>query len=89
MDPKRVRVGLKLDGRAPAREGAAILGPDGQTVGIVTSGGFGPSVGGAIAMGFVPPALGAAGVKLNIVVRANALPATVVALPFHPHAYKR
>ena len=87
--PKRVRVGLKLDGRAPAREGAAILGPDGQSVGIVTSGGFGPSVGGPIAMGFVPPALAAPGVKLSIVVRANALPATVVALPFHPHAYKR
>ncbi len=87
--PRRVRVGLKLDGRAPAREGAVIVGPDGQNVGVVTSGGFGPSVGGAIAMGFVPPALAAPGVKLNILVRANALPATVVALPFHPHAYKR
>ena len=87
--PKRVRVGLRLDGRAPAREGALILAPDGQNVGIVTSGGFGPSVGGAIAMGFVPPALAAAGGKLNVVVRANALPATIVALPFHPHAYKR
>ena len=49
----RVRVGIKPEGRAPAREGADIATPDGREVGIVTSGGFGPSVNGPIAMGYV------------------------------------
>ena len=51
--PQRRRVGLRLDGRAPAREGAEIVDADGAPIGIVTSGGFGPSVGAPIAMGYV------------------------------------
>ena len=85
----RIRVGIKLDGRAPAREGATIVDQSGAEIGALTSGGYGPSVGGPIAMGFVPPALAKPGTKLAIIVRATALPAQVVALPFHPHAYKR
>jgi len=85
----RIRVGIKLDGRAPAREGAKIVHASGAEIGTLTSGGYGPSVGGPIAMGFVPPALAKPGTKLAILVRGTALPAEVVALPFHPHSYKR
>ena len=56
---------------------------------LVTSGGFGPSVGAAIAMGYVESAFAAPGTELALLVRGKALPAKVVALPFHPHAYHR
>lgn len=85
----RKRVGLKVDGRAPAREGAAIQTEDGQLVGEVTSGGFGPTVNGPIAMGYVVSDLAKAGTRLNLIVRDRPIPAVVVAMPFHPHAYKR
>jgi aminomethyltransferase len=87
--PKRRLVGLRLDGRAPAREGAEIVGAEGATVGIVTSGGFGPSVGAPIALGFVDSAVTAPGTELALMVRGKALPARIVPLPFHPHAYFR
>ncbi len=87
--PSRRRVGLRLDGRAPAREGAEIVGADGAKVGIVTSGGFGPSVGAPIAMGYVASAFAAPGTELNLLVRGKPLAAKVAALPFHPHAYFR
>ena len=87
--PKRVRVGMRPDGRAPAREGTEIVSPDGAPIGIVTSGGFGPSVGAPIAMGFVQSAYAAVGTPLGLVVRGRPLSARVVALPFHPHAYYR
>ena len=51
--PARKRVGIRPDGRAPAREGTAVTDPAGNPVGRVTSGGFGPSVGAPIAMGYV------------------------------------
>ena len=87
--PRRRLVGLKLDGRAPAREGAEIASLDGAKIGSVTSGGFGPSVGAAIAMGYVESAFAAPGAALALVVRGKALPARIVPLPFHPHAYFR
>ena len=87
--PSRVRVGLRLDGRAPAREGAEIVTPEGAKVGGVTSGGFGPSVGAAIALGFVERRLAAPGTELALLVRGKPLPARVVPMPFHPHAYFR
>jgi glycine cleavage system T protein (aminomethyltransferase) len=87
--PKRVRVGMRPDGRAPAREGTEIVSPDGAPIGIVTSGGFGPSVGAPIAMGFVQRAYAAVGTPLGLVVRGKPLSARVVALPFHRHAYYR
>jgi len=88
-EPQRRLVGLKLDGRAPAREGAEIVSPEGAKIGIVTSGGFGPSVGAAIAMGFVEPAFAAPGAALALLVRGKPLPANIVPLPFYPHAYFR
>jgi aminomethyltransferase len=87
--PSRVRVGLRPEGRAPAREGAAIVSADGAPIGIVTSGGFGPSVGAPIAMGFVDRAHAAAGTPVGLIVRGKTLAARVAPLPFHPHAYHR
>jgi aminomethyltransferase len=86
--PSRKRVGLIVEG-APAREGAEILDADGNVVGVVTSGGFAPSVGKAIALGFVPPALTAIGTKLQVSVRGRSQAAEVVATPFVPHRYFR
>jgi aminomethyltransferase len=87
--PSRERVGLRPDGRAPAREGTEIVSSDGAVIGVVTSGGFGPSVAGPIAMGFVRRAYAAVGTPVGLVVRGKPLSARVVALPFHPHAYYR
>jgi aminomethyltransferase len=87
--PKRQRVGLRPNGRAPAREGTEIVSPDGAPIGVVTSGGFGPSVGAPVAMGFVQRGYAAVGTPVGLVVRGKPLGARVVALPFHPHAYYR
>ena len=56
---------------------------------VVTSGGFSPSLGKPIAMGFVPPALAEAGAKLKVIVRGKAQAAEVTAMPFVPHRYVR
>ncbi len=87
--PDRRRVGLRPDGRAPAREGTEIVATDGAPIGVVTSGGFGPSVGAPIAMGFVQSAYQEVGTPVGLVVRGRTLTARVAALPFHPHAYHR
>lgn len=87
--PKRVRVGLLPEGRAPAREGAEIATPDGTVIGVLTSGGFGPSLNGPCAMGYVPPDFAAPGTRLDLIVRGRPLPATVAPMPFVPHRYKR
>jgi aminomethyltransferase len=86
--PARVRVGLLPEGRAPAREGAEVRA-DGTPIGRVTSGGFGPTVGGPIAMGYVARRFAAPGTAVALVVRDKELAAKVVALPFVPHRYFR
>ncbi len=85
----RQRAGIRPDGRAPAREGTEILSADGAPIGVVTSGGFGPSVNGPIAMGYVARAHAAVGTPISLMVRGKPLSARVVALPFYPHAYYR
>ncbi len=87
--PNRQRVGVRPDGRAPAREGAEIASEDGVRIGVVTSGGFGPSVGAPIAMGYVARAYARVGTPVSLMVRGKPLSARVVALPFYPHAYYR
>jgi aminomethyltransferase len=87
--PVRFRVGLRLVGRAPAREGSEIVTPEGEAVGIVTSGGFGPSVGGPIALGLVTSAHSAVGTRLHLMVRGKPLEADVVPLPFVQHRFHR
>jgi aminomethyltransferase len=87
--PKRLRVGIKPDGRAPAREGAEILSLLGDKLGVVTSGGFGPSVNGPVAMGYVKASFAEPGKPVNLMVRGKALSASVVPLPFVLHRYAR
>lgn len=85
----RKRVGLVPEGRAPAREGTVIHIPGGDAVGIVTSGGFGPSVEHPVAMGYVPAEMAKEGTKVELAVRKKMVPATVTKMPFHPHQYFR
>lgn len=85
---ERVRVGLLVDG-APAREGADILDSSGAVIGRVTSGGFAPTLGRAIALGFVPPASATPGTMLSVSVRGRSQPAQVAETPFVPHRYFR
>ena len=85
----RHRVGIRLDGRAPARAQTNIVAPDGTAAGIVTSGGFSPTLSAPIAMGYVRKDLAADGTSLHLIVRGKPLPATVVPLPFVPHRYAR
>jgi aminomethyltransferase len=87
--PKRRRVGIKPDGRAPAREGTEVLALLGDKLGVVTSGGFGPSVNGPIAMGYVTADRSEVGTPVNLMVRGKALSAAVASLPFVPHRYAR
>ena len=85
----RVRVGLKVLEGAPAREGALIATIEGRTVGVVTSGGFSPSLSAPIAMGFVPPGLATPGTRLQVAVRGRAQVAEVTSLPFVSQRYYR
>jgi aminomethyltransferase len=86
---KRMRVGIKPDGRAPAREGTIIQNAAGREIGKITSGGFGPTVNGPVAMGYVEADHAAVGTPLLLIVRDKALPASVVKLPFVPNRFKR
>jgi aminomethyltransferase len=88
-DLKRVRVNLKVLEGAPAREGAEIADEAGNVIGVVTSGGFGPSYGGAIAIGFVPPEFAVVGSTLKVIVRGKPQKAEVVTSPFVPTRYVR
>ncbi len=83
------RVGLLVEGRQPVREGAAVLDDEGSEVGRITSGGFAPSVGAPIAMGYVPTALAIAGTTIHLAQRGKVHQATVTAMPFVPHRYVR
>jgi aminomethyltransferase len=86
--PKRLRVGMLVEG-APAREGAEVTDIDGRRIGIVTSGGFAPTLNRPIAMGYVEPQFSVPGTRLSVNVRGRAQPATVTPLPFVPHRYFR
>jgi aminomethyltransferase len=86
--PPRLVVGLLIDGRQPAREGAEIYVGD-MHIGTVTSGGFSPSLQVPIGMGYVDAAHAAPGTPLEIDVRGKRLSATVTTMPFVPHRYHR
>lgn len=86
--PSRLRVGILPEGRQPAREGTEVFS-DGRKIGVITSGGFGPSVNGPVAMGYVETAFAKAGTAVTLVVRGKELPAHVHAMPFRPHRYFR
>jgi aminomethyltransferase len=86
---RRVRVGLTLAGRAPAREGAEIRSSDGPVIGVLTSGGFAPTLGAPVAMGYVDAAHAAVGTPVKLVVRGRELDAEVAAMPFVQQRYYR
>lgn len=86
--PRRL-VGLRPEGRAPARAHSAIHDEAGRDIGEVTSGGFAPSVGGPVAMGYVAPGFEAPDTAVGLMVRGTARPARVVEMPFVPHRYVR
>lgn len=86
--PPRVRVGLRA-GRRPVRDGAGLRTPAGDPVGVVTSGGFGPTVDAPIAMALVDPAVAEIGTELVADVRGKDEAVTVAPLPFAPHRYAR
>ena len=83
------RVGLTVEGRQPVREGAVVLDAEGSAVGQVTSGGYAPSVGGAIAMAYVPIALANPGTVITLTQRGKLHRASVTPMPFVPHRYHR
>jgi aminomethyltransferase len=86
--PPRKWVGLVLEGRQAAREGAAVFAGD-QQVGVLTSGGFSPTLERPIAMAYVTAAQAAPGTRLEIDVRGKRLAAEVAKTPFVPHRYHR
>ena len=88
--PRR-RVGLRPEGRAPVREGAALFADDAsiEPIGAVTSGGFGPSLNAPVAMGYLPASLAAPGTQVFAEVRGQRLPLKVATTPFVPNTYKR
>ena len=83
------RVGLKPEGRQPVRVGAALTDAEGKSAGRVTSGGFGPSVNGPVAMGYVSAPLAKPGTRLFADVRGAKIPVDVSPLPFTPHRYRK
>jgi aminomethyltransferase len=82
-------VGIRPEGRAPAREGTEIQDEGGRPVGTVTSGGFGPSAGGPVALGYVAVDHAAPGAVVQLMIRGRAHPGRIVELPFVPHRYRR
>ncbi len=85
----RRRVGIRPEGRAPVRAGTDLLSLSGEPVGRITSGGFGPSVGAPVAMGYVDSANGALGTGLLARVRGRDIAVEVAQLPFVPRGYAR
>lgn len=85
----RKRVGLLVKDRMPVREGAELVGPEGNVIGKVTSGGFGPTLGGPVAMGYVDMAHANIGAALQAIVRGKPVPVEVAKTPFVPQRYYR
>jgi len=92
----RRRVGILPEGRAPAREGTVIVagdspvgGPSQAPIGAVTSGGYGPTIGGPIAMGYVAAAQAAVGTEIGLILRGQTHKARIARLPFTSHRYYR
>ncbi|GIZ51136.1 glycine cleavage system aminomethyltransferase GcvT [Noviherbaspirillum aridicola] len=86
---QRKRVGLLVKDRMPVREGAELVDGDGKPAGRVTSGGFAPTLGAPVAMGYVAAALAAPGTVLQAIVRGKPVPVEVAKTPFVPQRYYR
>ena len=87
--PAKKRVGILATGKAPAREHTPVADKSGRVIGEITSGGFGPSLNGPVAMGYVETAFAADGTEIDLIVRGKAMPARVAPMPFVPHRYRR
>jgi len=83
----RKRVGIRPEGRVVAREHTAIVDAGGSPIGEITSGGFGPSAGGPVGMGYVATDSAQVGMDVSLLVRGAPRPAQVAAMPFVPHGY--
>lgn len=86
--PVKKRIGFRMTDKAPAREGAEIA-HGGDIVGVATSGGFGPSVGAPIGMGYVPTEIAKPGTGIELIVRGKARPAEIVKMPVVEHRFYR
>ncbi|MBT4486551.1 MAG: glycine cleavage system aminomethyltransferase GcvT [Rhodospirillaceae bacterium] len=87
--PERKRVGILPEGRAPAREGTEVVDENGAVIGAISSGGFGPTLGGPVAMGYVTAEQAKIDTQLGLMVRGKNLPARVAKMPFVPAGYFR
>ena len=83
------RVGLSVDGKAPVREGTVLVNDNGDEIGVITSGGFSPSLEKPIAMGYVKTAYAKTGTAIFAMVRGKQRPLTVSKMPFVPQNYVR
>jgi aminomethyltransferase len=88
--PRR-RVGLKPEGRAPVREGAPLFADasSNEQIGAVTSGGYGPSIGTPVAMGYLPTSQATDGGTVFAELRGQRLPLRIAPMPFIQNTYKR
>jgi aminomethyltransferase len=83
------RVGLFVEGRQPIREGAAVVNAAGEAIGVVTSGGFSPTLQRPIAMAYVPMELAETGTEILVEQRKKQVVCTVTDMPFVPQSYHR
>jgi len=87
--PPRRRVGLRPEGRAPARAGTAIVDGEGEAAGTITSGTVSPTLGTPICIGYVRADLAPDSTSLGLMIRGHRHPALVARMPFVPHRYAR
>ncbi len=85
----RKRVGLAIEGRQPVREGAEVVDHDGAVIGMVTSGGFSPTLERPIAMAYIPADLAIPGTTISLRQRNKIIASTVTTMPFVPNGYHR
>ena len=85
----RRRVGIRPEGRAPLREGVELIDGDGRALGRITSGGFGPTIGAPVAMGYLDADWAQPGTKLGAMLRGNVHSVEVAKLPFVRQRYYR
>ena len=85
----RKRIGLRPEGKAPAREGTEIADKTGRIIGRITSGGFASTLNAPVAMGYVETAFAGDGTEVDLIVRGKPMPARVVPMPFVSNGYKR
>ncbi|MDP5070569.1 MAG: glycine cleavage system aminomethyltransferase GcvT, partial [Congregibacter sp.] len=85
----RARVGLRVQGKRPVREGQEVLDAEGEVIGVITSGAFAATVDAPVAMAFVDSAYAALDTNLSVDVRGNLLPVVVCKMPLVPQRYYR